>query len=59
MMVGGKLANADFTKIFNDVKSIDLFSEMSTNHLDEEAFDFMRKSPENYLKFKQSGGVMK
>jgi hypothetical protein len=58
VLVGGKLANADFTKIFNDVKSIDLFSEVSTNHLDEEAYDFMRKSHKNYLKFLQSGGVM-
>jgi hypothetical protein len=58
VMVGGKLATADFTKIFNDVKSIDLFSEVSSNHLDEEAFDFMRKSHKNYLKFKQSGGTM-
>ena len=58
VLVGGKLANADFTKIFNDVKSMDLFSEVSANHLDEEAFDFMRKSHKNYLKFKQSGGVM-
>ena len=58
VLVGGKLANADFTKLFNDVKSMDLFSEVSANHLDEEAFDFMRKSHKNYLKFKQSGGVM-
>ena len=53
VLVGGKLANADFTKLFNDVKSMDLFSEVSANHLDEEAFDFMRKSHKNYLKFKQ------
>ena len=37
VLVGGKLANADFTKLFNDVKSMDLFSEVSANHLDEEA----------------------
>ena len=58
VMVGGKLANSDFTQIFNDVKTIDLFSEVSTNHLDEGAFDFMKKSHKDYLKFQQSGGVM-
>ena len=58
VLVGGKLASADFTKLFNDVKSIDLFSELSSNHLDEEAYTFMRNAHKNYLKFKQSGGTM-
>ena len=58
VLVGGKLANADFTKVFNDIKSFDLFSEVNSNNFDEEAFEFMQKSHKNYLKFKQSGGTM-
>jgi hypothetical protein len=58
IMVGGKIANSNFKELFNDIKTMDLFSEASTNHLDETAFDFMKSVHKNYLKFKQSGGVM-
>ena len=56
VLVGGNIATSNFDQIFNDIKSIDLYSEMSTNNLGEHEFGFMKSAHKNYLNFKQSGG---